>query len=89
MPEDLRLRIGPEVGTILLTGTPAILSATLNDFFEEMGMSLEGTNEEKMVRLLEHLREYVRIRAKARRKKKKDAANELTVTAEVDAEISF
>jgi hypothetical protein len=88
MPNDLRLRVGAVVADLPLGGTTQQVADALRRFAAGLGISTEGTTQEQLVRVLEHVRDDVKRRAKAAHLAELEAAqaagNQSTVDADND-----
>lgn len=86
MPQDLRLRVGIEVATITLGGTPAQVAAALERFARSLGITINGTPQENLTAILEHFKSDVKTRSKAVQAAEKRLVSEAQIAAEVDAD---
>lgn len=57
MPEDLRIRVGSEVATIPLGGTPAQIAAALTRVASSLGIPTSGTATENLTAILLHVKD--------------------------------
>ena len=80
MPEDLRIRVGNEVGTIPLNGTPQQIAAVLTRYATALGIPTDGTPTQNLTAILEHIRDDVRRTAKQ--------AHRQQLRAEADAQLN-
>lgn len=86
MPQDLRLRVGNEVATIPLGGTPVQVAAALTRFAVSYGIPINGTPTENLTAILEHVRDDVRRRSKEVQTAEKSAIADATIQQEVEAD---
>lgn len=88
MPNDLRVRVSSLVSTVAPAGiTDAQMSSNIVDYCEAMGIDLSGGNQADLDNFTAHLWDEVRRVARAHRKRKKQAAGQAAIDAEVDAEL--
>lgn len=86
MPEDLRIRVGAEVATITLTGTPAQIAAYLRRYARSLGISVDGTPTENLVAILNHWRNEVIQVSKRVQTKELEDANKAAIAVTVEAD---
>lgn len=86
MPQDLRVRVGVEVATITLGGTPQQVAAVLERFAVRRGIPITGTATENLTAILEYVREEVKRYSKEEHRAQLNAANAaaIEVTVETD-----
>lgn len=86
IPNDLRIRVGVEVGTITFGGTPAQVADVLRRFAISQGIPITGTATENLVAILEHFRDEAKQGSKQAQRAELRAANEagIETTVELD-----
>lgn len=80
------MRIGNEVATIAIGGTPQQIGAALERFATSLGISLEGTPTEDMTRILEYVKDDIKRRSKQVQAAEKRVVSEATIQQEVEAD---
>lgn len=86
MPQDLRVRVGVEVATITLGGTPQQVAAVLERFAIRMGIPVTGTATEKLTAILEYIRDEVKRYSKEAHRAELRAANEAGIETTVESD---
>lgn len=83
---DIRLRVGAATATLTFNATDAQVAATLRRFARNVGVSVEGTNQEQLTAILEYIRDDVRSRSITVQVADAREANEATIRTQAEAD---
>lgn len=86
MPQDLRVRVGVEVGTVVINGTAQQVADALRRYAVSLGIPTNGTATQNLEAILNSIIYEVKQRSKAVQTAELRAANEAAITATVDAD---
>lgn len=86
MAGELTFKIGTKSVKLELTATNPQLESSLIDYLEEMKLSTEGTQEERMLLFLAHIQARIRKFARSRRQKKLEASARANALQQLEPE---
>lgn len=86
MASDLRIRIGGATATITFGATDQQVADVLRRYARSLGISIDGTAQENLTAILEHIRDDVRRRAKAAQVREEKATSDAAIEAQADAD---
>lgn len=86
MASDLRLRVGGATAMITFAATDQQVADALRRYARRLGIPVNGTANENLTAILEHIRDDVRRIAKEVQAAELRAANETTIQATVESE---
>lgn len=86
MASDLRIRVGSASATITFAATDQQMAEALRRYARRLGIATNGTANENLTAILEHIRDDVRRIAKAEQAAELRAANEATILSTVESD---
>lgn len=91
MASDLRIRIGGATATITLNGangefTDQQVADVLRRYARSLGIAIDGTAQENLTAILEHIRDDVRRRARGAQAREAKATSDAAIEAQAETD---
>lgn len=86
MSSEISLKVGGVTVTLPLAGSDVQVAGVLTRYAAMRTLSAEGTVTERLTRILESIRDDIKLLAKRRHADDLRAANEVTIATQIDSD---